>query len=168
MDAFVERFEAVLGSMSEEDFERHRRAVESALLEAETRLDERTGRYWTEIQRERYEFDSRERFLEAVRAITREELLAAWREVVLAPETARGVVVAVSAGEPPDDADPLLLGARPIADVAAFKRELCGTSAGSERSFPGARPSGITGSHPARALPARSATGGLEARNPRS
>ena len=124
VEAFAERFEAVLGGMSDEDFERHRRAVESALLEAETRLDERTDRYWAEIQRERFEFDSRERFLEAVRALTREELLTAWREVVLAPETARGVTVAVSAGEPPDDADPLLLGARPIADAAAFKREL--------------------------------------------
>lgn len=123
VEAFAERFEAVLSGMSDEDFERHRRAVESALLEAETRLDERTDRYWAEIRRERFEFDSRERFLEAVRALTREELLAAWREVVLAPETARGVVVAVSAGEPPDDG-PLLLGARPIADVAAFKREL--------------------------------------------
>ena len=124
VEAFVERFDAALGGLSDEDFERHRRAVESALLEAETRLDERTDRYWTEIQRERYEFDSRERFLEAVRALTREELVAAWREVVLAPETARGVVVAVSAGERPDAADPLLLGARPIADVAAFKRGL--------------------------------------------
>ena len=123
MEAFVERFEAVLGGMSDEDFERHRRAVESALLEAETRLDERTDRYWAEIRRERYEFDTRERFLEAVRALTRGELLAAWREVVLAPETARGVTVAVSAKKPLDTG-PLLLGARPIADVATFKREL--------------------------------------------
>ena len=124
VEAFVERFDAALGGMSDEEFERHRRAVERALLEAETRLEERTERYWTEIQRERYGFDSRERFLEAVRTITREELAAAWREVVLAPETARGVVVAVSAGEPPDDADPLLLGARPVEAVAAFKRGL--------------------------------------------
>ena len=106
VEAFVERFDAALGGLSDEDFERHRRAVESALLEAETRLDERTERYWTEIRRERYEFDSRERFLGAVRALTREELLTAWREVVVAPETARGMVVAVSAGEPPDDAGP--------------------------------------------------------------
>ena len=124
MEAFVERFDTVLGNMPDEDFERHRRAVESALLEAETRLGERTERYWTEIRRERYGFDSRERFLEAIRALTREELLTAWREVVLAPETARGVVVAVSAGERPDAANPLLLGARPIANVAAFKRGL--------------------------------------------
>ena len=122
-DAFLARFDTVLGGMSGEDFERHRRAVESALLEAETRLDERTERYWTEIQRERYGFDSRERFLEAVRAFTREELVAAWREVVVAPETARGVLVAVSAGKPPD-AGPLLLGARPITDPGAFKRGL--------------------------------------------
>ena len=123
VDAFLARFDAVLGGMSDEDFERHRRVVESALLEAETRLDERTERYWTEIQRERYGFDSRERFLEAVRAITREELVAGWREVVLVPETARGVLVAVSAGKPPD-AGPLLLGARPIADAGEFRRGL--------------------------------------------
>ena len=123
VDAFLTRFDAVLAGMSDEDFERHRRAVESAFDEAETRLDERTGRYWTEIQRERYGFDSRERLLRAVRALTREELVAAWREVVLAPETARGLVVAASAGKPPDAGAPLL-GARPIGDVAAFKREL--------------------------------------------
>ena len=123
VEAFLARFDTVLGGMSDEDFERHRRAVESALLEAETRLDERTERYWAEIQRERFGFDSRERFLDAVRAITREELLAEWREVVLAPESARGVVVVVSADKPPGDGG-LLLGARPIVDLDEFKREL--------------------------------------------
>ena len=123
VEAFLARFDTVLGGMSDEDFERHRRAVESALLEAETRLDERTDRYWAEIQRERLEFDSRERFLDAVRTITREELLAEWREVVLAPETARGVVVVVSADKPPDDGS-LLLGARPIGDLDEFRRGL--------------------------------------------
>ena len=46
VEAFLDRFDAVLRGMSDADFERHRRAVESALLEAETRLDERTDRYW--------------------------------------------------------------------------------------------------------------------------
>ena len=123
-EAFLDRFDAVLRAMPGAELERHRRSVESELLEAETQLDERTAWYWAEIGRERYEFDSRERFLEAVRAITREELVTAWREVILAPETARGVVIAVSAGERPDDADPRLLGAQPITDIAAFKREL--------------------------------------------
>ena len=122
VEAFLDRFDTVLRGMSDTDFERHRRAVESALLEAETRLDERTDRYWAEIERGRYAFDSRARLLEAIRAITREELVAAWHEVVMAPASARGVVAAVSARKPPDDADPLLLGAHPIADPGAFKR----------------------------------------------
>ena len=121
VDAFVRRSGSVLRDMPPAVFERHRTAVESALLEAETRLDERTGRYWREIDREHYEFDRRERLLEAVRAVTREELAAAWRDLFIAPETARGVVVAVSAGEPPASG-PRFGGATPVADAATFKR----------------------------------------------
>ena len=122
-EAFLDRSDAALRDMSSADFERHRGALESELLEAETQLDERTARYWAEIGRERHGFDSRERFLEAVRSITREELLATWSEVVLDPATARGVVVAVSP-EPPPETDRRLLGGRPIADPAEFKRGL--------------------------------------------
>ncbi len=123
MEAFLDRFDPVLQGMSGAEFERHRRAVESKLLKADTHLDERTARYWAEIGRERHGFDSRERFLAALRAITREDLVAAWRAVVTGPESARGVVAAVSAGKPPDTG-PRLLGAQRIADVAAFKRRL--------------------------------------------
>ena len=123
VEAFLERFDSVLRGMSDAEFQRHRRAVESELLEADTHLDERTARYWAEIGRERYEFDSRERFLAALRAITRDELAAAWRAMVTAPKSARGVVVAVSAGKPPDTG-PHLLGAWRIANVGEFKRGL--------------------------------------------
>ena len=123
VEDFLDRFDSAFRGMSSEEFERHRRAVESELLEAETRLDERTAGYWAEIGRERYGFDSRERFLEAVRSITRDELLAAWRDVVVAPESARGVAVAVSAAPPPD-AGPLLFGAKRIADAEEFRRGL--------------------------------------------
>ena len=121
VDAFVRRFGDVLRDMPPAVFERHRAAVESYLLEAETRLDERTGRYWDEIDLEHYEFDRRERLLEAVRAVTREELADAWRDLFVAPQTARGVVVAVSSGTPPA-ADQPFRGAEPVADAATFKR----------------------------------------------
>ena len=123
VEGFLDRFDAAFRGMSSTEFERHRRAVENDLLEAESRLDERTARYWAELGRERYGFDSRERFLAAVRAITREEIAATWHEVVTAPESARGIVVAVSS-RPPPEAGPLLLGARPIADAGEFKRGL--------------------------------------------
>ena len=121
--AFLDRSDAALRDMPAAEFERHRRAVESELLEAETRLDERTARYWADIGRERYEFDGRERFLEAVRAITRKELVAAWREVVTAPETARGIAIVVSKLAPPDSRH-ASGGAEPIRDVGEFKRGL--------------------------------------------
>ena len=124
VEAFLDRFDAVLRGMSSADFERHRRAVESALLEAETQLGERTARYWTELHRERYEFDSRERFLAAVRAISREELVAGWREVVIAPESARGVVAVVSARKPPDTGLACSLARGRSSDAGEFKRGL--------------------------------------------
>ena len=119
--SFLDRFGAALRGMPPAVFERHRAAVESVLLEAETRLDERTERYWGEIDREHYEFDRRERLLEAVRAVSRDEVVDAWRDLVAAPETARGVVVAVSGRSPPASGR-AFRGAEPVADTGAFKR----------------------------------------------
>ena len=121
VDAFIRRFAGVLRDLSPAVFERHRAAVESSLLEAETRLEDRTGRYWGAIDREHYAFDRRERLLEALRAVTRDELATAWRDLFVAPETARGVAVAVSAGAPPASG-PVFRGAEPVVDVEAFKR----------------------------------------------
>ena len=142
VDAFLGRFGSALLDMPHALFERHRAALESALLEADTRLDERTARYWNDIDREHYTFDRRERLAEAVRAITRDELAESWRDLVAAPESARGVAVAVSArqsaasGREPPTSDQessdsgqehpasaqTFGGAEAVADPGAFKR----------------------------------------------
>ncbi len=121
VDSFLDRSDAALRDMPPAVFERHRAAVERSLLEAETRLDQRTERYWGEIDRDHYAFDRRERLLEAVRAITRDDLADAWRDLVTAPETARGVVVAVS-NLPPPTSGRTFRGAEPVADPGVFKR----------------------------------------------
>ena len=121
VDAFIRRFAGVLRDMPPAVFERHRAAVESSLLEAESRLDDRTERYWGAIDRERYEFDRRERLVEALQAVDRDELAVAWHDLFVAPETARGVAVAVSAGPPPESGQ-VFQGAEPVADAGAFKR----------------------------------------------
>ena len=122
VDAFIERSGAALLEMPCAVFERHRAAVESSLLKAETRLGERTVRYWGEIDLENDAFDRRERFVEALRAVTRDDLVDAWRDLVATPETARAVVVAVSDREPPAGGA-MFRGAEPVADTGAFKRE---------------------------------------------
>ena len=120
VESFVQRTGTALRDMPSAVFERHRTAVESHLMEAETRLDDRTERFWGDIDREHYEFDRRERLVDAVRAVTRDELAEAWHDLFVAPETARGVVVAVSAGEPPV-AGPSFGGAEPVDDAQSFK-----------------------------------------------
>ena len=121
VDDFIERFGTVLLEMPDAVFERHRAAVENSLAKAETRLGERTVRYWDEIGRGNHEFDRRERFLEAVRGVTREEFADAGRDLVVARETARGIVVAVSDCEPPARGA-VFGGAEPVVDPGAFKR----------------------------------------------
>ena len=120
VESFIDRTATVLRDMPSDVFARHRTAVESYLLEAETRLDDRTERYWGDIDREQFEFDRRDRLVEAVRAVTRDALADAWHDLFAAPETARGVVVAVSAGESPV-AEQSFGGAEPVVDAEAFK-----------------------------------------------
>ena len=121
VDSFLDRSGAALRDMPSAVFERHRSAVESYLLEAETRLDDRTSRYWDEIDREHYGFDRRERLVAAVREVTQQDVVDAWRDLVTGAESARGVVVVVSPTEPPDSGS-MFGGARPVADPATFKR----------------------------------------------
>ena len=121
VEAFIERSGDALRAMPDAVFVRHRTAVESALLEAETRLDERTARYWTEIDREHYRFDWRERYLESVGAISQDDLLAAWQDLVAAPKSARGVVAVVSK-QPPATPGLAFGGAERVLDAVEFKR----------------------------------------------
>ena len=121
VEDFLDRSDAALRDMSAAVFERHRAALESSLLEAETRLGERSRRYWNAIERGHYEFDRRERLLEAVRAVTREALAEGWRSLVVAPESTRRVVVSVSPGRAPDSG-PAFGGAELVSDVQAFRR----------------------------------------------
>ena len=121
VNSYLDRSGEALRTMSGELFERHRAAVESSLLEAETRLDERSSRYWTEIDREHYGFDWRDQYLESVRAITHDDLVAAWRDLVADPESSRGVVAVVSKQQSASPGQ-ALGGAEPVADTGAFKR----------------------------------------------
>ena len=121
VDAFLGRFGAALREMPRAVFERHRAALESAFLEADTRLDERTARYWNDLHLEHYTFDRRERLAEAVRAVTRDDLVETYRDLVAAPESARRVVVAVS-GQGSSASGQAFGDAETTADPDAFKR----------------------------------------------
>jgi len=74
VDEFVRSFDSTLKRLSAGEFERHKLALINNILEVETQLQERTNRYWSELDREHYQFDLRERTADAVRGITLAEL----------------------------------------------------------------------------------------------
>ena len=122
MQSFVERSVAEFGKMPSAVFERHRAAVAATLLEAEERLGRRSSRYWGEIERENDAFDRRKRLLDAVRAIERNDLADAWRDLAADPEKARSLTVAASNRDIPVD-EAAFGGAKPVEDPDSFKFE---------------------------------------------
>ncbi|MCZ6576909.1 MAG: insulinase family protein [Gammaproteobacteria bacterium] len=66
---FISDYAGTLVGMSVETFDRHKQALLARILEKDKRLQTRTNRYWTELDREHYQFDSREQLAAAVRRI---------------------------------------------------------------------------------------------------
>jgi len=72
-----------LSDMSPADLTREKQAVISKLLEKDRQLGEISGRYWQEIDREETSFNSREQLAEAVRNVSRAELMEAFQTRVV-------------------------------------------------------------------------------------
>jgi secreted Zn-dependent insulinase-like peptidase len=83
MDTFVREYHSKLKDMDATEFERHKAALLTNILEEETQLQERTNRYWNELDREHYAFDLRERMAAAVRAVTLDDLESFYRDFLL-------------------------------------------------------------------------------------
>ena len=63
---FLTGYEATVDSMSEADFAQHKRALVARVMEEERQLGERSARFWEEIDRGNFEFDTRERLVDAI------------------------------------------------------------------------------------------------------
>jgi secreted Zn-dependent insulinase-like peptidase len=101
LEIHIERFlldyyESV-ARMSETDFEKHRQGLLTRILEKEKRLRVRSNRYWTELDRENYNFDSREQLADAVRLITKDEFVKFYKRFLLSENRKR--IVARSTGD---------------------------------------------------------------------
>ncbi|HKK55822.1 MAG TPA: insulinase family protein [Marinobacter sp.] len=80
---FSETFMNTLSDMSPADLTREKQAVISKLLEKDRQLGEISGRYWQEIDREETSFNSREQLAEAVRNVSRADLMEAFQTRVV-------------------------------------------------------------------------------------
>ena len=92
IEAFLDAYDERIASLDEATFEKHKAALLGDLLEADSTLDDRTQRYWNELDRELYSFDLRERLAAAVREVTLEELQASYRDLLRGRDSRRLVV----------------------------------------------------------------------------
>lgn len=80
---FSETFINTLADMSPADLTREKQAVISKLLEKDRQLGEISRRYWQEIDREETGFNSREQLAEAIRKVSRADLMDAFQTKVI-------------------------------------------------------------------------------------
>ncbi|WP_372965548.1 insulinase family protein [Marinobacter sp.] len=80
---FANAFAAKLAHFSPSQLDREKQAVISQLTERDRQLGEVSNRYWREIDRENYKFDSRERMAAAIRKVTLDELEQTFRETLI-------------------------------------------------------------------------------------
>jgi secreted Zn-dependent insulinase-like peptidase len=119
VDAFLRDHESVIAAMESAELERHKTALASRILERESQLGDRSDRYWNEIDRERYAFDTRERLVEALEAIDLDAFRALYRRAYLGPETRRLAVRVTGASATADVPDPAV-GTRLVTEQTDF------------------------------------------------
>jgi len=89
---FTTGFASRLENLDSGDLEREKQAVISKLLQQDRQLGDVSDRLWREIDRDATGFDSRQRLAEAIRQVSKAELLQTFRKSVLDRERALLVV----------------------------------------------------------------------------
>ncbi|KAI1982444.1 metalloprotease [Ophidiomyces ophidiicola] len=82
IDAFLSRFAATLESMTDSVFEAHKRSVINKRLEKLKNLSSEIGRYWAHIGSEYYDFLQHETDAEAVKPLTKADIIEFYREFI--------------------------------------------------------------------------------------
>jgi len=89
---FSSGFESRLAALDDRSLEREKQAVISKLLQQDRQLGDASDRLWREIDRDATGFDSREQLAEAIRQVSKAELLETFRASVLNRERSLLVV----------------------------------------------------------------------------
>ncbi len=89
IEKFLDEYSATIAELDQATFERHKAALLSDLLEADRQLDDRTDRYWNEIDRQYYAFDLRQNLAAAVKDVSLAELKATYEKLLRSPESKR-------------------------------------------------------------------------------
>ncbi|KAI0010148.1 LuxS/MPP-like metallohydrolase [Xylariaceae sp. FL0662B] len=103
IDSFLVAQTASLADMSDTEFESHKRSVIIKRLEKLKNLDQETGRHWTQIANEYYDFEAAQRDAVRVKELTKTEMVEFYNTYVnpTSPTRAKIVVQLIAQGTSP-------------------------------------------------------------------
>ena len=120
IDSFVHEFKSRINELTEVEFETAKKGLILKTDKKDDTLENRSNRYWAEIDRENYNFDSRKKLIEAISALTKDQIAAFYTKVFFEPGFGEFVAVAPGNMEFNDAAEPLV-NYRSIKDPTEFK-----------------------------------------------
>ncbi|OAX85065.1 hypothetical protein ACJ72_00566 [Emergomyces africanus] len=82
IEAFLARFAGTLDTMTDEEFEGHKRSLINKRLEKLKNLSSETARYWSHIGSEYFDFTQHEADAEAVAALTKADMVEFYRQYI--------------------------------------------------------------------------------------
>ncbi|OZG72042.1 peptidase M16 [Hahella sp. CCB-MM4] len=77
---FIGNFTNILKELPDAEFEKHKEALITRLSESDKTLEQRSDRYWTEIDVKNFQFDTREQIAAQVQAMTKDKLQAYYQQ----------------------------------------------------------------------------------------
>jgi secreted Zn-dependent insulinase-like peptidase len=92
VESFLDEYGVTIAELDQATFEQHRTALLNNLLEADSTLDERTRRYWNELDREHYAFDLRENLAAAIKEVSLAEFKASYENLLRSHKSKRLIV----------------------------------------------------------------------------
>jgi secreted Zn-dependent insulinase-like peptidase len=99
---FLRRFPQELSEMPEAEFKQSRAGLVAQILARDTNLSDRSNRYWTEIDLQEYDFDSRQQMAEAIQSLEQADMTE-YLEMILDSEPR--LLIVQSPGRRPEAAD---------------------------------------------------------------
>ncbi|KAK2749559.1 Insulinase (Peptidase M16) [Onygenales sp. PD_40] len=82
IDAFLTRYAETLNSMTEEEFESHKRSIINKRLEKLKNLNSETSRYWSHIGSEYFDFVQHEKDAETLDTLTKSDMIEFYRQYI--------------------------------------------------------------------------------------
>ena len=94
MNVFLKDFKVQLADLNEEEFNAAKKGLIIKTNKKDDALEDRSNRYWSEIDRENYNFDSRKKLIQAINNLSLEQVVAEYEKVFFDPAYGEFVVIA--------------------------------------------------------------------------